>query len=222
MQIQLNDVKLEPWWARDGLQTLIQTVLPIVSNCRFRRSTEMLQTHILHLSQHPDKCLINLGHLNWESRSRRWNLKNSWNWLMWNLMLLLRVLLGWSRLMWNLMIMLNLNWWGLLHVNLRTLLHLNLRTMQNLLTLLNCSHLFGNLLSSYSGILLGSLLDCLLCSLPSRILNHLSKSILINRRSRLLRNCRLDMLILSLSSNSGGLSTNNSLPGRYLKEKRKS
>ncbi|KAF3559723.1 hypothetical protein F2Q69_00012134 [Brassica cretica] len=61
-----------------------------------------------------------------------------------------------------------------------------------------------------------------LAGLPSRILNHLSQSILINRRSRLLRNCRLDMLILSLSSNSSGLSTNNSLPGRHLKEKRKS
>ena len=102
-----------------------------------------------------------------------------------------------------------------------TLLHLNLRTMQNLLTLLNCSHLFGNLLSSYSGILLGSLLDCLLCSLPSRILNHLSQSILINRRSRLLRNYGLDMLILSLSSYSGSLSTNNSLPGRHLSNEEK-
>ncbi|WZZ24404.1 hypothetical protein YC2023_007805 [Brassica napus] len=164
----------------------------------------MLQTHILHLSQHPDKCLINLGHLNWECRWRWWNLKNSWNRLNRNL----RVLLDWSRLMWNLMIMLNLNWWSLLHANLRTLLH--------------CSHLSGNLLSSYSGSLLGSLLDCLLCSLPSGILNHLSQSILINRRSRLLLNCGLDMLIFNLSSNSGSLSTNNSLPGRHLKEKRKS
>ncbi|WZZ10187.1 hypothetical protein YC2023_096108 [Brassica napus] len=165
----------------------------------------MLQTHILHLSQHPDKCLINLGHLNWESRWWRWNLKNSWNRLNGNL----RILRSWSRLMWNLMIMLNLNRWGLLHVNLRTLLH--------------CSHLSSNLLSSYSGSLLGSLLDCLLCSLPSRILNHLSQSILINRRSRLLRNCRLDMLVLSLnlSSVSDGLSTNNSLPRRHLKGKAK-
>jgi len=147
----------------------------------------------------------------WKGRWRWWALKNPRN------------LLNEGLLTRNLVVPLNPNRRGLLHMNLRTMLHLNLRTTRNLL--LSCSHLPSNFLSSDSRSLLGilhscllsNLLDCLMSSLPSRILHHLLQGILIDWWNRLRRNRGRHMLIPILSGSSGGLSTNNSPLWRNLK-----